>query len=119
MDEVQHRWDRAMRRLRNHLFARDVEPVRAQLLRYCTRLTGDAASGEDLEQETMARSFDALCRICGGPLNIKAYLFRVATNLWIDRQRKRKREAAAQAQLAHAAVAQPADEGVLERLAWL
>jgi RNA polymerase sigma-70 factor (ECF subfamily) len=118
-EDVQQRWDRALRRLRNHLFERDVGPLRPQLLRYCTRLAGDAAGGEDLEQDTLFRAFDPLCQICGGPSNLKAYLFRIATNLWIDRQRRRKREIRAQALLAVSPPPPFADDGVLERLARL
>ena len=56
------------------------------------RLTGDPMAAEDLQQETMIRGL-ALCQICGGPDDTKAYLFRSAANLWIDRLRRRKKEA--------------------------
>lgn len=118
-DEVERRWDQALKRLRNHLFERDVEPLRAELRGYCARLTGDAASGEDLEQETMLRGFGAVCEICGGPLSVKAYLYKIATNLWIDRRRRCKREGLAQAQLAQAIAPPRADEAAVERLARL
>src|ERR1700761_7861026 len=91
MDAVQQRWDQAIRRLRNHLFTRDIEPLRADLFAYCLRLTGDRAAAEDLQQETLLRGL-ALCQICGGPDNIKAYLFRCASNLWIDHLRRRRKE---------------------------
>jgi RNA polymerase sigma-70 factor, ECF subfamily len=91
MDAVQQRWDEALRRLRNHLFDRDIEPLREALLGYCLRLTGERATAEDLQQETMLRGF-ALCGICGGPDNTQAYLFRSAANLWIDHLRRRKQE---------------------------
>ncbi len=46
-------------------------------------------------QDTLLRSL-AICRICGGPDNTRAYVLRMATNLWIDelRRKQRSREAA-------------------------
>ena len=108
-DEVERRWEQGLKRLRNHLFERYIGPLRAELRRYCTRLTGDPASGEDLEQETMLRGFGAVCEICGGPLSVKAYLYKIATNLWIDRRRRCKRESMAHAQLAQSVAPPRAD----------
>ena len=109
MDAIQQRWDQAIRRLRNHLFDRDIAPFRDALLAYCLRLTADRAAAEDLQQETMLRSL-ALCQICGGPENTKAYLFRSAAYLWIDHLRRHKRETLLPEHLALSAAPQPSGE---------
>ena len=118
MDAVQQRWDQAILRLRNHLFERDIEPLRDALLGYCLRLTGERAAAEDLQQETMIRGF-ALCQICGGPENTKAYLFRSAANLWIDHLRRRKKEALLPELLAIAAEPPPSGDLSAEWLDFL
>jgi len=74
-----------------------VEPFRPELHRYCTRLTGEVWSAEDLCQDTLLRGFGAIGRgdLHGEPARMKsprAYLFRTATNLWIDQMRHRRRE---------------------------
>jgi len=118
MDAVQQRWGEAIHRLRNHLFERDIEPLRDALLGYCLRLTGDLAAAEDLQHETLIRGL-ALCRICGGPDNTKAYLFRTAANLWIDHLRRRKKEALLSAHTAMAAAPRPPGELGVEWLDFL
>ncbi|MBI4547834.1 MAG: sigma-70 family RNA polymerase sigma factor [Ignavibacteriae bacterium] len=65
------------------------EPHRPALWRYCLRLTGSAWDAEDLVQETMMKAFARLAYL-GQPINIKAYLFRIASNAWIDQIRKTK-----------------------------
>jgi RNA polymerase sigma-70 factor (ECF subfamily) len=75
-----------------------VEPIRPDLHRYCLRLTGQVWSAEDLCQETLLRGFGAIGRgdLHGEPAklrNPRAYLFRVATNLWIDQTRRQGLEA--------------------------
>ena len=84
-------WSQALNRLRNHFFNRDIEPHRPALLAYCRSLTRNPALADDLMQEALIRSL-AFCQICGGPTNLRAYIFRVATNLWIDELRKKRRE---------------------------
>lgn len=74
-----------------------VEPIRAELHRYCRNLTQTIWDAEDLVQDTLLKGFAMTAR---GDLhgdespvrNAKAYLFRVASNQWIDRQRKAHRE---------------------------
>ncbi|MEM6555449.1 MAG: RNA polymerase sigma factor [Pseudomonadota bacterium] len=83
-------WTRALSRLRNHFFDRDIEPFRPVLKAHCLKLTRNPSLAEDLMQEALIRSL-ALCRICGGPTNIRAYILRTATNLWIDELRKKQR----------------------------
>jgi RNA polymerase sigma-70 factor, ECF subfamily len=70
-----------------------IEPVRPALYRYCRRLTGEVWEAEDLLQETLLRGFGAIGRgdLYGDSSRVKdtrAYLFRVATNLWIDQLRR-------------------------------
>ncbi len=76
-----------------------VEPLRAPLHAYGLRLTGDVWDAEDLVQETLLRGFAMIGRGDlhgpGSPVaDPRAYLFRTATNLWIDRTRRVGRERA-------------------------
>ena len=64
------------------------EPVRPELYRYCRHLTRSAFDAEDLVQDTFARAFVMLGRIAAPPANPRAWMFRVASNLWIDRVRR-------------------------------
>jgi RNA polymerase sigma-70 factor (ECF subfamily) len=68
---------------------------RADLHRYCRRLTGNVWDGEDLMQDTLVRVFSMLGKIDANLENPRAYLIRTATNLWIDRVRRSAREQAA------------------------
>jgi RNA polymerase sigma-70 factor (ECF subfamily) len=68
------------------------EPLRTQLYRYCRHLTRSAWDAEDLAQEAMARAFVTLGQMGDAPPNPRAWLFRVASNLWFDQLRRRRRE---------------------------
>lgn len=68
-------------------FAEITEPIRPALWRYCLRLTGSSWDAEDLVQETLLKAFGKL-RQYWQPLDPKSYLFRIATNAWIDMHRK-------------------------------
>ncbi|MBL0385133.1 RNA polymerase sigma factor [Tumebacillus sp. ITR2] len=70
-------------------FEQEIEPHRADLWRYCKLLTGSPWDGEDLFQETMLKAFASLAQLWH-PLLPKAYLFRIASNTWIDHCRKRR-----------------------------
>jgi RNA polymerase sigma-70 factor, ECF subfamily len=72
-----------------HRFLDVYEPLRPDLYRYCRYLTRSAWDAEDLAQDTLARAFVTLgCLFRDIPANPKAWLFRVASNLWIDRNRR-------------------------------
>src|SRR5258706_5584180 len=66
-----------------------VEPLRKPLHAYGLRLTGNVWDAEDLVQDTLLKEFAMIGRGdlhgLGSPVaNPTAYLFRTATNLWID-----------------------------------
>ena len=67
-------------------------PLRPGLHRYCSRLTGNVWDGEDLAQDTLMRVFSLLGKIDADLENPRGYLIRTATNLWIDRTRRRRLE---------------------------
>src|ERR1700688_3076415 len=73
-----------------------IEPIRPALYRYCRRITRDVWETEDLVQETLLKGFGAIGRgdLSGGPggpvTDSRAYIFRIATNLWIDQARRRE-----------------------------
>ena len=87
--------DVSARVIRSHWFGYldTVEPVRGDLFRFCHKLTQNIWDAEDLVQETLLVGFGMTARgdFHGedSPVrNKKAYLFRTATNKWLDIQRK-------------------------------
>jgi RNA polymerase sigma-70 factor (ECF subfamily) len=95
-DDLNDAWAREMR-TSWFRFVDAVAPLRADLHRYCLKLTANIWDAEDLLQDTLLRGFGAIGR---GDLhgessrveNPRAYLFRVASNLWIDSVRRRREE---------------------------
>lgn len=79
-----------------------VESLQTPLHGYCRKLTGNLWDAEDLLQDTLLRGFAMTARgdFHGedSPVkNLRAYLFRTATNLWLDVLRRRKWQAPAEA----------------------
>jgi len=74
----------------HHVFEETTQPFRLDLWRYCVSLTGSQWDGEDLFQETLIKAYGSLFQRAYSPTNIKSYIFRMATNQWIDECRKRK-----------------------------
>jgi len=70
-----------------------MEPIRPGLARYCRRLTHDVWDAEDLANDTMLRGFALLGSVFYRVNNPQAYMLRIATNLFIDGQRRRLLEA--------------------------
>jgi len=64
------------------------EPLRPELYRYCRHLTRSPWDAEDLVQDAMARGFVTLGTLFHPLPSPRPWLFRVATNLWIDRKRR-------------------------------
>ncbi|MEO8180380.1 MAG: RNA polymerase sigma factor [Deltaproteobacteria bacterium] len=81
--EVQRPWRR---------FLEEYEPLRADLYRYCRFLTRSPWDAEDLVQDVLARAFVVLGGVSETPQNPRAWLFRVASNHWLNHV-KRTREA--------------------------
>jgi RNA polymerase sigma-70 factor (ECF subfamily) len=71
-------------------FLETYEPLRTELYRYCRHLTRSPWDAEDLAQDTLARAFVTLAQMSEEPPNPRAWLFRVASNLWIDQARRRR-----------------------------
>jgi RNA polymerase sigma-70 factor (ECF subfamily) len=68
-------------------FIDQTEPARPDLYRYCRGLTGTVWDAEDLVQETLIRTFVRSAEVHDSIDNPRAYLFRVASNLWVDQHR--------------------------------
>lgn len=70
----------------------ELEPFRRELTAYCYRMLGSASEADDAVQETMVkawRSADAF----EGRSSVRAWLYRIATNVCIDLQRQPQRRA--------------------------
>lgn len=86
-DEVKSSW---------HRFLDTFEPLRPELYRYCRALAHTAWDAEDLTQDTLMRAFVTLGTLFVELPNPRAWLFRVASNLWIDRVRRARFETPAE-----------------------
>ncbi|MFN2490513.1 MAG: sigma-70 family RNA polymerase sigma factor [Actinomycetota bacterium] len=72
-------------------FQADALPLLDSLYGAALRMTRNPADAEDLVQETMLRAYRAFDRFEPGT-NLKAWLFRILTNAYINTYRKRQRE---------------------------
>src|SRR5258706_2187559 len=64
-----------------------VADLRPELHRYCARMTGSIADGEDIVQETLARAYYALPEYPVVP-ELRPWLFRIAHNRALDHLRR-------------------------------
>jgi RNA polymerase sigma-70 factor (ECF subfamily) len=65
-------------------FNKLVAPYRKDLFRFCRSLTTNPWDAEDLAQETLLKVYGRLGDTHFGIENPRAYLFRTASNLWVD-----------------------------------
>jgi RNA polymerase sigma-70 factor (ECF subfamily) len=72
-------------------FERDALPFLDQLYAAALRMTRNPSDAEDLVQETYAKAFGAFDRYTDGT-NLKAWLYRILTNTFINAYRKKQRE---------------------------
>jgi RNA polymerase sigma factor (sigma-70 family) len=76
---------------RTQRFERDVLPFLDQLYSAALRMTRNPADAEDLVQETFAKAFGSFHQFQEGT-NLKAWLYRILTNTFINSYRKKQRE---------------------------
>jgi RNA polymerase sigma-70 factor, ECF subfamily len=72
-------------------FERDALPYLDQLYGGALRMTRNPADAEDLVQETFIKAYSAFHQYRDGT-NIKAWLFRILTNTYINNYRKKQRQ---------------------------
>ena len=76
---------------RGERFEAEVLPYLDQLYSAALRMTRNPADAEDLVQETFAKAYASFHQFQEGT-NLKAWLFRILTNTFINTYRKRQRE---------------------------
>ena len=74
-------------------FERDAMPLLDQLYGAALRMTRNPADAEDLVQETYLKAYGAFSSFRAGT-NLKAWLYRILTNTYINGYRKRQRQPA-------------------------
>jgi RNA polymerase sigma-70 factor, ECF subfamily len=72
-------------------FERDAMPLLDQLYSAALRMTRNPADAEDLVQETYLKAYAAFASFSAGT-NLKAWLYRILTNTYINGYRKRQRQ---------------------------
>lgn len=72
-------------------FERDALPFLDQLYAAAMRMTRNPADAEDLVQETFAKAFSSFHQFKPGT-NLKAWLYRILTNTFINSYRKKQRQ---------------------------
>jgi RNA polymerase sigma-70 factor (ECF subfamily) len=110
---------------RREVFVRDAVPYLDQLYSAALRYTRNPADADDLVQETYAKAYDKFHQFRPGT-NLKAWLYRILTNSYINRYRKQQRrpdEVSADADPEFSlfdriteTIEAPAEQQVLERL---
>lgn len=91
MDHISMEIVEETRKARSEFFEL-ISDYSTDLWNYCKYITGSPWDGEDLYQETIIKAFGLLPQRWSEITDKKHYLFRIATNTWIDLCRKLKRE---------------------------
>jgi RNA polymerase sigma-70 factor (ECF subfamily) len=89
-------------------FLGTVTHLRAELHRYCTRMTGSALDGEDVMQESLFEAYRKI-EMLDDPSGLRPWLFRIAHNRCIDFLRNRNARARAEAIYPEDEIALPPD----------
>jgi RNA polymerase sigma-70 factor (ECF subfamily) len=76
---------------RSARFERDALPLLDQLYGAAMRMTRNPSDAEDLVQETFAKAYSAFHQFKPGT-NLKAWLYRILTNTFINTYRKKQRQ---------------------------
>jgi RNA polymerase sigma-70 factor (ECF subfamily) len=76
---------------RRTLFEQDVVPFMGQLYPAALRMTKNPSDAEDLVQETIAKAYVGFHQFRPGT-NLRAWLYRILSNTFINGYRKRRRE---------------------------
>ncbi|HEY8373231.1 MAG TPA: sigma-70 family RNA polymerase sigma factor [Pseudonocardiaceae bacterium] len=76
---------------RTQRFERDAMPLLDQLYAAALRMTRNPADAEDLVQETFLKAYAAFDSFSEGT-NLKAWLYRILTNTYINGYRRRQRQ---------------------------
>ena len=76
---------------RRRVFVRDAMPYLDQLYSAALRYTRNPADAEDLVQEAIAKAYAAFHQFRPGT-NLRAWLYRILTNTYINSYRKRQRQ---------------------------
>ncbi|WP_121258175.1 sigma-70 family RNA polymerase sigma factor [Nocardioides ferulae] len=76
---------------RSSRFEREALPFLDQLYSAAMRMTRNPADAEDLVQETFAKAFSSFHQFKPGT-NLKAWLYRILTNTFINNYRKKQRQ---------------------------
>src|SRR5262249_34742618 len=76
---------------RRDRFERDALPYLDQLYAAAMRMTRNPADAEDLVQETFVKAYGNFHQFAAGT-NLKAWLYRILTNTFINTYRKRQRQ---------------------------
>src|SRR6516162_4727830 len=72
-------------------FLERVAAIRPDLHRYCARMCGSAADGEDIVQDALARAYYALSEMKTMP-ELRPWLFQIAHNRALDHLRRYERK---------------------------
>jgi RNA polymerase sigma-70 factor (ECF subfamily) len=83
--------DEATEAERAERFERDAMPLLDQLYSAAMRMTRNPADAEDLVQETYLKAYAAFASFKAGT-NLKAWMYRILTNTYINGYRKRQRQ---------------------------
>ncbi|MBI4417528.1 MAG: sigma-70 family RNA polymerase sigma factor [Ignavibacteriales bacterium] len=87
-DQNLEQLEKSLRDIRNR-FVLLTSPHRPALWNFCLKLTGSPWDAEDLLQDTLLKAFSRMA-LLGQAIDLKAYLFRMASNAWIDQKRHLK-----------------------------